>query len=70
MDYSKLGRYLFVSMDKNQKVGSIYYENGRMRLVHENGPTVDRHNKDDVAYFVIPNYSYPLMVMRPLIISI
>ena len=59
MDYSKLGRYLFVSMDKNQKVGSIYYENGRMRLVHENGPTVDRHIKDDVAYFVIPNYSYP-----------
>lgn len=70
MEYSDLGRYLFVSMDEDRKVGSIYYENGRMRLVHGNGPTVDRHNKDDVAYFVIPNYYYPHFNGNPTIYSI
>lgn len=56
MDYYKLGRYLFVSMDEDRKVGSIYYENGRMRFVHENGPTVEVVDKRDICLrFIIPD---------------
>lgn len=52
--YQQLGNYLFVSTDNNGKIGSVYYENGRIRLVHSKGPTISGH--DCIAYFVVPNY--------------
>lgn len=56
MAYSDLGEYLFVSMDRNRLVGSIYYKNGRIRLVHSHGPTVELLDSNElVAYFVLPN---------------
>lgn len=61
MSYSELGQYKFVSMDQNHLVGSIYYERGRIRLVHSHGPTVALLKRNDyVAYFVLPNWvEYP-----------
>lgn len=48
-------------MDIRGKVGSIYYENGRMRLVHVHGPKVSLRNNDGrtrkVLYFIVPKNS-------------
>lgn len=60
--YYQLGDYLFVSMSPSGKgisnksiVGSIYYQYGRMRLVHAHGPTIEIRPYDEyVAYFVLP----------------
>lgn len=51
--YQQLGKYLFVSMDQNNEIGSVYYEKGRIRLVHISGPKIYGH--DCIAYFVVPN---------------
>lgn len=61
-NYYDLGDYLFVSMSPSGKgisnksiVGSIYYQYGRMRLVHAHGPTIEIRPYDEyVAYFVLP----------------
>lgn len=56
--YSQLGKYLFVSMDEKGKIGSVYYEKGRIRLVHGDGPKISGH--DFIAYFVVPkNFKKP-----------
>lgn len=56
MPYSDLGAYRFVSMGANRKVGSIYYENGRMRLVHDEGPMIEEYSRTEhIARFVVPN---------------
>lgn len=51
--YQQLGKYLFVSMDQNNEIGSVYYEKGRIRLVHKSGPEISGH--DYIAYFVVPD---------------
>lgn len=50
--YQQLGKYLFVSMDQNNEIGSVYYEKGRIRLVHGHGPEISGH--ECIAYFVVP----------------
>ena len=52
-NFEDLGEYLFVSETDNngkKKVGSIYFRNGRIRLVHKNGPEVSAHDSD--TYFI------------------
>lgn len=51
--YQQLGNYLFVSMNQNNEIGSVYYEKGRIRLVHKSGPKISGH--DYIAYFVVSN---------------
>lgn len=51
--YQQLGKYLFVSMDQKKEIGSVYYEKGRIRLVHKSGPEISGH--DYIAYFVVPD---------------
>ena len=45
--FKDLGEYLFVSATDNngkKKVGSIYFRNGRIRLVHSDGPKIEGHS--------------------------
>lgn len=45
--FKDLGEYLFVSATDNngkKEVGSIYFRNGRIRLVHEDGPKIEGHS--------------------------
>lgn len=54
--FEDLGEYLFVSATDNdgkKKVGSIYFRNGRIRLVHKDGPEVSAHDSD--TYFICYN---------------
>lgn len=39
-DYKNYGPFQFVTMDEYNKIGSIYYKNGRIRLVHREGPGI------------------------------
>ena len=51
--FEDLGEYLFVSATDNngkKKVGSIYFRNGRIRLVHKHGPEIVPHDFD--TYFI------------------
>lgn len=41
--FTDLGNYQFVTIDDNQKVGSVYFEHGRIRLVHPAGPCIELH---------------------------
>lgn len=55
-NFDGLGEYLFVSAtDNNGKkiVGSIYFRNGRIRLVHKHGPEIVPHDSD--TYFICYN---------------
>lgn len=52
MGFQDLGKYLFVSIDENRKVGSVYYKYGRIRLVHRKGPFVFFHVK--TIYYIVP----------------
>ena len=52
MQYADLGVYLFASV-QNGMVGSLYYENGRIRLVHKYGPCIEMHDKQNRLQFII-----------------
>lgn len=55
--FKDLGDYLFVSgreINGNIVVGSIYFKNGRIRLVHENCPRIQ--GCDLSVYFIRLNY--------------
>lgn len=46
-NYSVLGKFIFASVrnTKNKiNVGSLYFEKGRIRLVHEDGPCIELNN--------------------------
>lgn len=43
--YKKLGQYQYVSED-NGVVGSLYFENGRIRLLHMDGPIIEIYKKE------------------------
>lgn len=40
--YQRLGQYQFVSKD-NGKIGSLYFQRGRIRLLHAHGPEITIH---------------------------
>ncbi len=56
----RLGNYQFVSVDANGKIGSIYFEKGRIRLVHSHGPYVSSPSeKPRTDRYIVNNLSNP-----------
>lgn len=39
-NFADLGKYQFVTVDKDGLIGSVYFEKGRIRLIHDYGPCV------------------------------
>lgn len=50
-NFEDLGAFIFSSADSNGKIGSIYFQNGRIRLVHSDGPLIESYEK--ISYFIV-----------------
>lgn len=51
------GNALFVSKNDEGKIGSIYFNKGRIRLIHPDGPKISLH--EDIRRYIIKD-SFPL----------
>lgn len=50
-NFEDLGAFIFSSADSNGKIGSLYFQNGRIRLVHSDGPLIESYEK--ISYFIV-----------------
>lgn len=49
--FEDLGVFLFSSVNNDGKLGSLYFQNGRVRLIHQDGPHIDEYKA--VSYFIV-----------------
>lgn len=62
-NFEDLGEYLFVSATDNngkKEVGSIYFRNGRIRLVHKEGPVIEGHDSAEYSIYFIKEKSFEI----------